>query len=121
MNEGNERAWRIAVVKPVSLGSVKAFVTVEIGSFSIAGLTYHESGDRKFVGFPGQAKLDERDQAVRDERGKIQYYNIIYIADRQKKDEFQRWFIAEIEKILPAFQQPQRNPPEFRGRVGGAL
>jgi hypothetical protein len=121
MNEGNERAWRIAVVKPVSLGSVKAFVTVELGPFSIAVLSYHESGGRKFVGFPGQPKLDDRGKAVRDERGKIHYYNIIYIADRQVKEEFQRWFIAEMESILPALQQSQRKPPEFRGRVGGGV
>jgi hypothetical protein len=119
MDEGSERAWRIAVVKPVSLGSVKAFVTVEIGPFSISGLSYHESGDRKFVGFPGQPKLDGSGQAVRDEHGKIHYYNIIYIADRQAKEEFQRWFIAEIQKILPALLKSKR-PPEFRGSGGAA-
>jgi hypothetical protein len=124
MKGQEEKPYKVAVVKPSeNTGTAKAFVTIETrDGLIIRGISYHESQDgRKWIFLPGQPKLDEAGNVLRDPlNGRIQFYRILYFTDRDKWYHFQNWMLSELNTILPSLKQAKQRPPEFRGVVGGA-
>jgi hypothetical protein len=112
----------MVIVQPAAEDDkVLAYFGVETrDGLTIKGLTYHQDANGyKWIGFPGQPRLDSQDRAIRGQDGRKQFYKIIYIADKDKFNSFQNWAIAELDRILPALKQAKSRTPEFRGAGGG--
>ena len=77
-------------VRTVEFGSVKALVSVTIGDLEIRGFRVIEQNDGDpWVAMPSREFQKEGDR---------QFFNIVYIADAKKKEEF-------CNKILEAYRE----------------
>jgi hypothetical protein len=87
------RRWR-----PLRRGSLRGFVSVALPSgLLIEDVAVHVTGGRIWASLPGRPMLGRDGMALRDDRERIRYSQIIRWRSRELADEFSRR-VAELIK-----------------------
>ena len=94
-------SYAIINVRPYRKNTLQAFFDLQVDDFTVRRMTFHQKGKRCWVSFPGRPATDENGQSIYKD-GKRQYYNIIWIEDRQLLELFQSWACVEVKKQLPS-------------------
>ena len=96
--------WEIRDVEPFERNTLKCFFTLSAGVLLIKKCTYHESGDKSWVGFPGSPRVDKAGLAVRSDDGKVLYTNLVAIPDHRRLADFQEWCKPLVRAALDRAQ-----------------
>jgi hypothetical protein len=95
-------SWR-----PLRRNTLRGFACLALPSgLHIDDVPVHVSGDRCWAALPAKPQLAANGQAVRDERGKIQYITLLRWRDRGLADRFSELVTALAREAHPAALDP---------------
>ena len=96
-------AWEIVNFKPYQRNSLQGFFDLKIDpGLVIKGLAYHINNGKPWVSFPASAKADKTGNILRDPYGKIEWFNIVHIPNREFLNDFQVWAAAQLRQLIEA-------------------
>jgi len=84
--------WEIKNFRKYESGKLKGFFTLKAGIFEINDCKYFVGDKGGWVSLP--------DKKYTDKDGTEKYSTIVWIQE-DKKEGFQKWAIAELEKLIP--------------------
>jgi hypothetical protein len=85
--------------KPLRKNTLLGFFTLVLDSgLVIKECSLHEKDGKRWFSFPGKPQIDKDGKAMRDDRGKVLYANIIVVEERARSAKLQH---AVLEAVAP--------------------
>jgi len=85
--------YEIKKFKSFNKNTLRGFFTLRIDAFEIESFTYHEKGDKRWIGLPSKE--------VESDDGEKAWFPTVRIPDKNRYYAFQKWAITEIKKLIP--------------------
>jgi hypothetical protein len=91
------KSWR-----PLRRNSLRGFASIALPSgLDIDDVTVHVAGGRAWASLPARPMVDSAGQALRDDRGKLQYVTILRWRDRGLADRFSAVVVELVREAHP--------------------
>jgi hypothetical protein len=89
--------WRAVVSN-----TLRGFFTLRLSTgIVLREVSYHEQGDKGWVGLPGKPQLDDTGKHRTDPAtGKKAYIPVVEIPDKDRRENFQRQALAAVDRML---------------------
>jgi hypothetical protein len=87
--------------KPIRKNTLLGFFTLVLDSgLVIKECSLHEKENKRWLSFPGKPQLDKDGKAMRDERGKVIYANILIVEDWTRSAKLQELVLEALAPHL---------------------
>ena len=85
-------------------GTLQGFFTLHVGDFGIRDWTYHTKNGKSWVNASSRQYKDK-------ETGEVKYNPIVFIADDDRYQAFQKWAVSECEKAFSSATEDEGSSP----------
>jgi hypothetical protein len=93
-------SWQVLNFKPYKQNTLQGFFDLKIPpGLVIKGLAYHIRDGKPFVSFPATAKADKTGNIPRNPFGKIEWFTICHIPNRECLNDFQVWCVEQLREL----------------------
>ena len=98
--------WGVENFRPYEKGTLRGFFDLRISDIIIHGFSLHRKNGERWVSMPSREYMDN---------GEKKYAPNVEFTSKERRWDFQRWALKELDKILPAKVLPEKPQPVGAG------